>query len=54
MCVCVCVRSVEDINSLKRKLEKYKTRDWLSSGDEVLLEEIKMYRVRCGERGGVM
>ena len=34
------------MNSLRRKLEKYKSREWMAAGDEVLLEEIKMYRVR--------
>lgn len=40
----VC-RSVEEIASLKRKLDKYKSREWMAAGDEVLLEEIKMYKV---------
>ena len=39
-------RSVEEVAGLKRKLEKYKSREWMASGDEVLLEEIKMYKVR--------
>ncbi len=38
-------RSVEEVASLKRKLEKYKSREWMAAGDEVLLEEIKMYKV---------
>lgn len=38
-------RNVEDIAALKRKLEKYKSREWMAAGDEVLLEEIKMYKV---------
>ncbi len=40
-------RSLEDVAGLKRKLEKYKSREWMAAGDEVLLEEIKRYRV-CG------
>ena len=32
---------------LKKKLEKYKSREWMAAGDEVLLEEIKMYKVRA-------
>ena len=31
--------------SLRRKLEKYKSREWASSSDEVLLEEIRTYKV---------
>ena len=47
-------RSQEDVASLKRKLEKYKSREWMAAGDEVLLEEIKMYRVcEWGERESV-
>ena len=38
-------RSVEEVAGLKRKLEKYKSREWMAAGDEVLLEEIKTYRV---------
>ena len=38
-------RSQEEVASLKRKLEKYKSRDWASSSDEVLLEEIRTYKV---------
>lgn len=36
---------MEEIASLKRKLDKYKSREWMAAGDEVLLEEIKMYKV---------
>lgn len=32
--------------ALKKKLEKYKSREWMTAGDEVLLEEIKVYKVR--------
>ena len=39
-------RAQEEVSSLKRKLEKYKTREWAASGDEVLLEEIKTYKVK--------
>jgi E3 ubiquitin-protein ligase BRE1 len=39
-------RSQEEVASLKRKLEKYKSRDWASSSDEVLLEEIRTYKVK--------
>ncbi len=39
-------RSLEEVAGLKRKLEKYKSREWMAAGDEVLLEEIKMYKVR--------
>ena len=38
-------RSMEEIIALKRKLEKYKSKEWMAAGDEVLLEEIKMYKV---------
>lgn len=37
---------MEEVAGLKRKLEKYKSREWMAAGDEVLLEEIKMYKVR--------
>lgn len=41
-----CVdRSQEEVASLKRKLDKYKSREWASSSDEVLLEEIRTYKV---------
>ena len=30
---------------MKRKLEKYRQREWATMSDEVLLEEIKTYRV---------
>ena len=36
---------MEEVASLKRKLEKYKSREWMTVGDEVLLEEIKIYKV---------
>ena len=38
-------RSQEEVASLKRKLDKYKSREWASSSDEVLLEEIRSYKV---------
>ena len=38
-------RSMEEVGALKRKLEKYKSREWMTAGDEVLLEEIRMYKV---------
>ena len=38
-------RSLEEVGTLKRKLDKYKTREWMTAGDEVLLEEIKVYKV---------
>ncbi len=45
-------RSVEEVGALKRKLEKHKSREWMTAGDEVLLEEIKMYKVRMDGEGG--
>ena len=39
-------RCQEEVVVLKRKLDKYKSREWIASSDEVLLEEIKMYKVR--------
>ena len=39
-------RSQEEVVSLKRKLEKFKSKDASALGDEILLEEIKMYKVR--------
>ena len=38
-------RSMEEVGALKRKLEKYKSGEWMTAGDEVLLEEIRMYKV---------
>lgn len=38
-------RSQEEVSTLKRKLEKYKSREWAATSDEVLLEEIKTYKV---------
>ena len=38
-------RSMEEVGALKRKLERYKSREWMTAGDEVLLEEIRMYKV---------
>ncbi len=35
----------EEMNALKRKLEKYKQKEWSAMSDEVLVEEIKTYRV---------
>ena len=43
---CTLSRSQEEVSSLKRKLEKYKSREWAATSDEVLLEEIKTYKVR--------
>lgn len=43
-----CVfRAQEEVASCKRKLERYKSREWASASDEVLLEEIRTYKV-CG------
>ena len=42
-------RSQEELGAMKRKLEKYRQREWATMSDEVLLEEVKTYRV--GERG---
>ena len=39
-------RCQEEVGVLKRKLDKYKSREWMASSDEVLLEEIKTYKVR--------
>ena len=30
---------------MKRKLERYKSKEWASASDEVLLEEIRTYKV---------
>ena len=38
-------RGQEEATGLKRKLERYKNREWGTSSDEVLLEEIKTYQV---------
>jgi E3 ubiquitin-protein ligase BRE1 len=43
--ICIC-RCQEEVSVLKRKLDKYKSREWMASSDEVLLEEIKTYKVR--------
>jgi hypothetical protein len=37
---------VEELAVTKKKLDKYKSREWMAAGDEVLLEEIKVYKVR--------
>ena len=37
-------RSQEEVVPLKRKLEKFKNKDASALGDEILLEEIKMYK----------
>ena len=42
---CLFIRCQEEMAGLRRKLERYKTREWASAGDEVLLEEIKTYKV---------
>ena len=42
-------RAQEEVTNLKRKVEKYKSREWASSSDEVLLEEIRTYKVRGTE-----
>ncbi|KAL5473016.1 hypothetical protein EMCRGX_G027456 [Ephydatia muelleri] len=39
-------RGQEEITALKRKLERYKNREWGTSSDEVLLEEIKTYQAK--------
>ena len=39
-------RAQEDATLLRKKVDKYKNREQSSLGDEVLLEEIKMYKVR--------
>ena len=39
-------RAQEEASILRKKIDKYKTREQSSLGDEVLLEEIKMYKVR--------
>ena len=42
-----CVYRVhEEVSALKRKLDKYKHKEWSTMSDEVLVEEIKTYRVR--------
>lgn len=38
-------RTHEEVNSLKRKLERYKSKEMTSSSDEILLEEIRTYKV---------
>lgn len=38
-------RAQEEVASYKRKLERYKSREWASASDEVLLEEIRTYKV---------
>ena len=45
MCLTLCSRAQEDVSSLKRKLERYKSREWASASDEVLVEEIRTYKV---------
>lgn len=39
-------RGQEETTALKRKLERYKNREWGTSSDEVLLEEIKTYQAK--------
>lgn len=39
-------RTVEEVGGLKRRLERYKSREWASCSDEVLLEEIKTYKAK--------
>ena len=39
-------RAQEEVASVKRKLERYKSKEWASASDEVLLEEIRTYKVR--------
>lgn len=41
-------RAQEEVASCKRKLERYKSREWASASDEVLLEEIRTYKVSGG------
>ena len=42
----VVYRVHEEVSALKRKLDKYKHKEWSTMSDEVLVEEIKTYRVR--------
>jgi E3 ubiquitin-protein ligase BRE1 len=39
-------RIQEEVANVKRRLEKYRQREWTTSSDEVLLEEIKTYRTK--------
>ena len=39
-------RAQEEVSILRRKVDKYKNREQSTMGDEVLLEEIRMYKVR--------
>ena len=41
----VC-RAQEDLSSMKRKLERYKSKELTSCTDEILLEEIRTYKVQ--------
>ena len=39
-------RAQEEVAILRKKVDKYKNREQSTMGDEVLLEEIRMYKVR--------
>jgi len=39
-------RAVEEVSTLKKRIDKYKNRESAGIADEVLLEEIKTYKVR--------
>ena len=39
-------RAQEEVGVLRKKVDKYKNREQSTMGDEVLLEEIRMYKVR--------
>lgn len=39
-------RTQEEVSVLRKKVDKYKNREQSTMGDEVLLEEIRMYKVR--------
>lgn len=39
-------RAQEEVSVLRKKVDKYKNREQSTMGDEVLLEEIRMYKVR--------
>ena len=45
MVCCHGYRVQEEVGSLRRKLERHRTREWTSTSDEVLLEEIRTYKV---------
>ena len=41
-----CRRALEENASLQRKVEKLKRVEYLGYSDEILVEEVKMYKVR--------